>query len=112
MRTRVVARFSVEGFHAWPGAGGDAAFLASRHRHVFHVAASVWVEHADRDVEFILLGRGLRLALTTAFGEPAEFGAMSCEHVARWLIEACEHRWHSCEVSEDGENGAVLEVEP
>ena len=105
---RVVSTVRVEGFHAWPGAIEGVEFLASRHRHVFHVRVEVPVSHGDREVEIILLGRRVAGAIREKFGCPAEFGSMSCEAIAAFVLDAVGAS--RVEVLEDGENGAACEV--
>lgn len=115
---KITARF--EGIHWYPGAPLDVAFLAHPHRHIFHV--TVWVEqfHDDRDVEFIRFKRQLQdwcKALEAPTWSPTvadtDENCGSCEMMARrlWGIIALEYpdRRLKVEVSEDGENGAVLE---
>ncbi len=106
---RVIATVTIEGFHYWPDAAGPVDFLSVRHRHRFLVRAEMPVCHDDRDVEFITLGRQVCGHLTRLHGDPCEFGAMSCEMIARELVAALG--LSACEVWEDGENGARVECE-
>lgn len=112
VRSEVWVSFQFEGFHCWPDAPDVVGFLRDRHRHMFHVKAWKRVAHDDRDVEFILLRRQLVGAvarkLETFDGDGEATRNWSCEHWARWLIDG--YALTRCEVSEDGENGAVLEV--
>jgi hypothetical protein len=106
----VWASIKVEGFHCWPGAIPAVAFLADSHRHLFGVRVEMPVTHTDRDREFILLGREVKRYLLSRFGtgdggaEPCEFGARSCEAIAKELLD--HFGAVSVEVDEDGENGA------
>jgi hypothetical protein len=50
--TSAIVRFQVPGFHCWQGATGDRAYLADRHRHLFHVEAKISIFQNDREVEF------------------------------------------------------------
>jgi hypothetical protein len=84
------------------------SFLRVPHRHVFHITAKTAVHHDDRDVEFIMLKREIEQYLEGKFGRPGDLDGMSCEQLAGILVVLFELR--SCEVSEDGENGAVVEV--
>lgn len=110
----VFVRFRFEGFHCWPDAPPEVAFLASRHRHVFHVEARARVTHDDRDREFILAKRELEawcLARSTYEIEhgPNDTTNWSCE---RWCLELLkEFPWLvEVSVSEDGENGATVKA--
>lgn len=111
MNMLVVARFTFEGFHCWPTAPDEVAFLRDRHRHVFHVRAWAPVKHEDRDIEFILLGRELRQWCLSQrnreIAGDAEVTSWSCETWCRKLIEAFPYL-RQVEVLEDGENGAVV----
>jgi hypothetical protein len=100
----ILCRFQVEGFHRWPEAPGDVVFLSYEHRHVFHVQATKEVAGDDREIEFISFGRRMRERTIEVYGQ--DFGARSCEQIARWLLE--EFDLYSCEVTEDGENGAIV----
>lgn len=113
------------GFHHWPcPTSGERAYLANRHRHEFHVTLMVRVMHDDRDIEFhdlreFLDTEAIPMLDTTPDGFPVygaaiELGAMSCEQIAGRLLELCDQRWRgrpdSCQVFEDGENGATVVV--
>ncbi len=106
MGLRVFATLRFEGFHAWPAAPDEVAFLRDRHRHLFHVRAEVTVAHQDREVEFILLKRRVEAEIQKVLAEqPTE--QWSCEAWALYLWR--ELGLDRVEVSEDGENGAVVE---
>ena len=106
MNIQVVVSLRVEGFHRWPEAPLSVDFLCTRHRHIFHIKAWKTVTHGDRDVEIITLKREIEGRLSLGHGTPCEFGPMSCEHIATWLIEMCD--LDRVEVLEDGENGGVV----
>lgn len=93
-----------EGFHRWPDAPNPVGFLRELHRHTFHVRLEVKVNHDDRDVEFILLKREVDgwIAEKTL----AETDTWSCERWARELMDRFDAI--RVEVSEDGENGAIV----
>lgn len=115
--SEVYCTLEVEGIHNWPGCPFDeVAYLRVPHRHMFHIKAYKLVTHSDRDVEFIMLKRQIKEYLVNAYADRDNenmlmcfFGAMSCEMIAQELIEKFE--LSRCEVSEDGENGAILTVE-
>lgn len=103
----VWARWTYEGFHYWPDAPTSRAYLADRHRHLFHAEVRVTVEHDDRDIEFHDL---LDVARTALNGVAAPYE--SCEMMARRAAEAVQARWPGrpvqVTVSEDNECGATL----
>ena len=112
--TEVYCTFQIEGLHHWPGCPlSEVSYLKDLHRHVFHFKAFKKVSHDDRDVEFIVLKHKLQNYLLQKYSNPdynlCEFGAQSCEMLAKELIS--KFNLSRCEVSEDGENGAVVSVE-
>jgi len=114
-KAHVYVRTTFEGYHRWADAPEAVAFLRHWHRHLFHVQLDVHVEHNDRDVEFFILQRELNRFIDDTFQPqgPMRF-EFSCEMIAEQIIahfhEKLEYKVHSCEVSEDGENGAVVTV--
>lgn len=119
---RIATRF--EGVHNYPAAPDEVPFLRDPHRHIFHV--TLWIEqfHDNRDVEYIMAVRWLDDVLGEykkhVDGHAANLGAMSCEMIARSIIDRAQgsrtlappytHRRFMCEVLEDGENGALVEM--
>lgn len=110
MQTYVYCTTRVVGFHNWPNAPFSSEFLKSKHRHEFHIKVIVNVVHNDRDIEFIRLREDVDEMF--AGGSPVHnFGSKSCEMIAediKSILETKEYKVHSVEVSEDGENGAIL----
>lgn len=119
MKTFVGIRFEVEGFHNYPDASknhGDLVkFLEQPHRHIFKFNCKKRVNHDNRDEEFILLRRKVKQYINKVFPvfesscECYDFGSMSCEMIAKQLLK--EFDFDSVEVSEDGENYAIVEKE-
>lgn len=108
--TQVYCTVHVEGVHHWPDCPFDEVkYLRDPHRHMFHIKAFKPVSHDDRDVEFIMLKHEIAEYLRDKYwheeGKCLYFGAMSCEMIARELID--EFELSVCEVSEDGENGSA-----
>ena len=111
--TEVYCTFQIEGLHHWPGCPlSEVSYLRDLHRHVFHFKAFKKVSHDDRDVEFIVLKHKLQNYLLQKYSNSeynmCEFGAQSCEMLAKELIS--KFNLSRCEVSEDGENGAIVTV--
>ena len=106
-RTYVFITTSFEGFHCWPDAPDEVAFLRDRHRHIFHVRLEAEVGHDDRDIEFILLKRAVdeEIKRVLSSNDPKR-RSWSCESWARHLLEEFDATF--VEVSEDGENGAII----
>ncbi len=106
----VKVQFRFEGFHAWPAAPDEVSFLRSAHRHEFHVSIEVAVGHDDREIEFFILKRQMQAHPICAM---KNLGSMSCEMIAKEFIVLLRNlygddRFYNVEVSEDGENAAVV----
>ncbi len=105
--------FQKEGIHCYPGAKDipGVEFLQYPHRHIFHFKVQVEVFSDDRDIEFILLKRELEGLYENG---ALELDYMSCEMMAqdiiKYIAENYPERDIKVEVSEDGENGALLEA--
>ncbi len=114
MKTEVYCTLQIEGLHHWPECPfEEVAYLRDLHRHVFHIKAYKLVTHSDRDIEFIMLKHKITSWLEVQYYSGAAkcclFGPMSCEMIAEELIT--EFELSKCEVSEDGENGAIVTVD-
>jgi hypothetical protein len=102
--TKIFITTRFEGFHCWPDAPDEVAFLRSPHRHIFHVRCWRTVDHDDRDIEFIQWKRQIDFSIRTLAGENDTM-KWSCETWARAIGGTVDA--DTVEVSEDGENGAV-----
>ena len=113
-KTTVIVKLALEGAHHFAKAKElfpEVAFLASRHRHIFHIKLSKEVFHDDRDIEFLVFKRGVSEYLKENYhsitSNMLEFDNMSCEAIARELRDYFHCEW--VEVWEDDENGARVE---
>jgi hypothetical protein len=111
--------FRKEGMHRYPAAATDpnlatgdeydVSFLANEHRHIFHFKVWISVEHSDRAIEFIQFKRWLENLYSQG---TLQLDYKSCEMMAEDLYEqiAAKHPGREVwiEVSEDGENGALI----
>ena len=108
-QVKIWTKMLLPGFHRWPGAPGHRSYLASRHRHLFHVTVTVAVDTLDRQIEF----HDLRDALARTWRHgTVDWGDRSCEAIAVILRDRLAEQGviASCiEVSEDGESGAIVE---
>jgi hypothetical protein len=111
VRSSIVIRSRSDGTHFWGAAPGEVEFLRYPHRHEFHTTVTIDVEHDDRELEFFMVKR--RLAQVLPHGD---MGGKSCEMMARDILKSLRSwygdRRYTIEVSEDGENSAVLEFAP
>lgn len=109
--------FQKEGIHKYPAALtdpklSDVSFLGHPHRHMFHFRVRVSVKHNDREIEFILFKRELEALYNGIY----DIDYKSCEMLAEELFEYVNKNYPGrvveVNVSEDGENGAVLISNP
>jgi hypothetical protein len=119
---KIWVTFEKEGIHCYPAAGidpslatgdeYDVSFLASPHRHIFHFRVSIDVFHNDRDIEFIQFKRWCENLYKDSV---LELNYKSCEMIADDLYLQIAARYPgravSIDVSEDGENGCVINYE-
>ena len=108
-----------EGIHKYPAALTDPAladvqFLGYPHRHQFHFRVWIDVFHNDRDLEFIQFKRWCE-SLYNGHGAVLSLDHKSCEMMADDLYIQIASRYPGrvvhIEVSEDGENGALIRYE-
>jgi hypothetical protein len=112
-KRNIFVTFQKEGLHRYPDAPAGVEFLKNLHRHIFHFRVTLAVFHNDRDVEFILFKRELEALYSST---TLEVDYKSCEMLAEDLIGYISSKYPGraieVEVSEDGENGAVLGYKP
>jgi len=102
----VFATARVVGFHYWPDAPPEHAYLKHQHRHEFVITAHNEVSHPDRQIEINQLKHDIEARLHGLFGNPCQFHAMSCEDIALLLAE--HFGLSRVRVAEDGFNGAEV----
>ena len=117
MMTKIFVTFQQEGVHCWAGAPDKFDYLRALHRHMFHVRIECFVSHSDRDIEMIDFKHKAteqfmlsNLEHHLANGMPF-FGSKSCEMMAenvRLALVSIGYNVPQVEVSEDGENGAIV----
>jgi hypothetical protein len=119
---KIWVTFRKEGMHRYPAAATDPAlatgdeydvsFLANPHRHIFHFRVWADVIHNDRDIEFIQFKRWLENLYKDG---TLQLDYKSCEMMADDLYIQIASRYPNravwIEVSEDGENGALIKYE-
>lgn len=109
----IYVQFAKEGIHRYPDAPAGVEFLKHPHRHMFHFRVQLEVFHNDRDVEFILFKRELEALYGSS---TLEIDYKSCEMLAEDLIGYISNKYPGrkikVDVSEDAENGAILEFIP
>lgn len=119
---KIWVTFQKEGMHRYPAAATDpslatgdeydVSFLANPHRHIFHFRVWADVIHNDRDIEFIQFKRWLENLYRD---DTLQLDYKSCEMMADDLYIQIASRYPNravwIEVSEDGENGALIKYE-
>ncbi len=119
---RIWVTFQKEGIHFYPAAATDPAlktgdeydvsFLGAPHRHIFHFRVWIDVVHNDRDIEFIQFKRWLQKLYESG---TVQLDYKSCEMMSDDLYLQIAARYPErsvwIEVSEDGENGALIKYE-
>ena len=119
---RIWVTFQKEGIHCYPAAATDPAlktgdeydvsFLGTPHRHIFHFRVWIDVVHNDRDIEFIQFKRWVQKLYESG---TIQLDYKSCEMMADDLYLQIAARYPErsvwIEVSEDGENGALIKYE-
>jgi hypothetical protein len=121
---KIWVTFQKEGIHKYPAAATDpelatgdeydVSFLGYPHRHIFHFRVWIDVHHNDRDIEFIQFKRWLE-SLYNGQGAVLSLDYKSCEMMSDDLYLQISNRYPDrsiwIEVSEDGENGALIKYE-
>jgi hypothetical protein len=119
---KIWVTFQKEGIHCYPAASTDpqlatgdeydVSFLGTPHRHIFHFRVWIDVVHNDRDIEFIQFKRWLENLYKE---ETLRLDYKSCEMMSDDLYTQIAARYPGrtvwIEVSEDGENGALIKYE-
>ena len=119
---RIWVTFQKEGIHFYPAAATDPAlktgdeydvsFLGTPHRHIFHFRVWIDVVHNDRDIEFIQFKRWVQKLYESG---TVQLDYKSCEMMSDDLYLQIAARYPGrsvwIEVSEDGENGALIKYE-
>ena len=121
-KRQIWVTFQKEGIHCYPAAATDptlatgdeydVSFLASPHRHIFHFQVWIDVVHNDRDIEFIQFKRWLENLYRD---DTLQLDHKSCEMISDDLYLQIAQKYPDrsvwIEVSEDGENGALIKYD-
>jgi len=121
---KIWVTFQKEGIHKYPAALTDpqlatgdlydVSFLGYPHRHIFHFRVWIDVFHDDRDIEFIQFKRWLE-SLYNSENSVLTLDYKSCEMISDDLYVKIAERYPNravwIEVSEDDENGCLIQYE-
>ena len=115
VRAFIKVKNSIVMLHHYPDAPEVVSFLKHPHRHNFIAHTKVQVNpEADRDIEFFMLQMEIDKWLAT-FKLKFDGKTFSCEEIAKFILRHVrenitkDERYISVEVSEDGENSAIME---
>lgn len=107
MKNIVIIQFEIEGFHNYPNAPDKVNFLSNNHRHTFIIKSGYKVSDLNREREIFICRDIVKNYLEESFGVPCQFKNMSCEMIAKEILEfAIEDGMVWCEVWEEKTGGA------
>ena len=109
----IIVKTWFTGFHKWPKAPDEVAFLRQLHRHVFFIECHFRVSES-RELEFFMVQARLNKCVGLLKAELDDSPYLSCEEMAEFLANALlsdELPVFKVSVSEDGENSGVVELE-
>lgn len=94
MTQYVICALQMEGFHCWPEADGELAYLKNSHRHIFFITAEFPVHNANREIEIISQQNAIKRYLLSKYGDEdgaCHFGRRSCEDIAAEILNQFEN---------------------
>lgn len=111
MKTTVIVRLEVDGFHNYPTPPSEVHFLSYLHRHSFVITFAYKVSSLDREKEIFICRDEVKSYLYKTYGSPCRFKNMSCEMIAKDIL----NKYFSdgmiwCEVWEENTGGAKVEI--
>ena len=94
MTQYVICALQMEGFHCWPEADGELAYLKNSHRHIFFITAEFPVHNANREIEIISQQNAIKRYLLSKYGDEdgaCHFGRMQLIGIiiGQYLLKAC-----------------------
>lgn len=111
MRTSVIVKFDMDGFHYYPNAPQEVRFLQNPHRHTFAITAAFRVTDLNREIEIFIMRNKMQQFLSGQYGNPCHFGSMSCEMIAAVLVDKfMDYGLDYVEVWEEATGGARIEL--
>lgn len=112
----ITVRSQFEGLHRWKDAPEEVMFLRSHHRHIFRIHVTIQITGNDRELEYFMVLNRLNKFLQKTFSVDKPMDA-SCEMIGEiiihdFLVSTYGSRFYTVEVSEDGENSAIIKYQP
>ena len=110
MISSIWVRFSFIGWHSYPDAPDEVAYLRTSHRHTFNCRVELCVDpNVDRELEFHMVRGHIQEVFLLPLNK---HNVGSCEQMAHTLISITTslypNRVVTATVDEDGECGATL----
>ncbi len=111
MNAQVIIKFEIEGFHKYENAPATVKFLRDSHRHTFKIVCAYDVTDYNREKEIFLERAFIKQYLNESYGSPCYFGNMSCEMIAKDILQFGKID-NMCwvEVHEEETGGARVEI--
>ena len=107
----VLCHFEAIGFHCWPQAPSERAYLRNDHRHLFKFRVELEVEGTEREIEVHTLKESCLEWAAQMFKRASTY---SCEKFSKLLLENLYIRFQPSsgrvECWEDGECGGACEM--
>jgi hypothetical protein len=117
MKKTIFCKINIDGLHNWSTFPDDnstlkeVSYLKNEHRHRWYFVCYKEVKHNDRDTEFIWLQHEIEQYLRNEYWNDRRrthvFGSRSCEMLGEELLRKFD--LDKVVVSEDNENGAIVE---
>jgi hypothetical protein len=108
----IFCKLVVEGVHNWSTCDQEEVmYLKYPHRHLFHIKCYAEVTHDDREKEFIMIKHRVREFFDSNYPKEnnlINFQSRSCEMIAKEILDHFPYIV-KVEVSEDDENGVIVE---
>jgi len=99
--------FTCKGFHRYPDAPDDVAYLKLEHRHLFKFKVSIQVFHDNRELEFHQFLNWLESLVGTTISVDHKSCEMISDDLAKTISDRYPNRFLQIEVWEDGECGSI-----
>lgn len=82
----ISVRVDFDGWHRWPGAPENRAYLRDYHHHVFSAVCTAPVSHDNREIELHNLRDIVKGRIERMYPE-GRLGEASCEQIAECLLD-------------------------
>ena len=101
--------FTCKGFHRYPDAPEDVAYLRDTHRHLFKFKVAIQVFSTERELEFHQFLNWLESVMGTTISVDHKSCEMISDDLAKVIADRYPGRQLAIEVWEDGECGSITQ---